>query len=516
MFWADEIVKKAIKIHGKKSQLISTGITPSGHIHFGHAMEVFIADTIRAAFRTHNIKADLIYIRDDFDHLRKIPKGVPKSFKKYLGMPLIFVPDPKGNKKLSFAERYLGDFFYALNQLELKVKKVSQYELYKSGKMTEVIDQAIKNQKKIKKILETISNRELNKNWSPVSPLCAKCKKLGFNNILEYDLKKHRVLYKCECGNKAWANYSKGEAKLGWRVDWPAKWEALGVTVEPFGKDHAASGGSYESGVAICEKIYKRKPPVPIPYENIYLKGQKGKMSSSVGNVISLKDAVDNFPPEALKYLVMRKKPNRHLIFDPGEGLLQVIDEITKLQDKKVRNKFDKNQIRAYELSQIRQSRVNISFRHLVNVVQAAQGNFQEIKRLLKRTNHFKKVSDEKILKREIKRVKNWLDNFAPEKVKFQIQKSLPPKAQDLSAKQKQLLNIIIKKLQENRKIIAESLHNFIYESGKKLDLTPAETFQPIYWVILGKDSGPKIGWFLIMLNKKFLIKRFKEAIKNK
>ena len=106
MFWADEVVNSPIKQHGKKSHLISTGITPSGHIHFGHAMEVFVADTIRVAFQSKKIKSKLIYIRDDFDPLRKIPKDIPREFKKHIGKPLIFVPDPSGDKKKNFAEKY--------------------------------------------------------------------------------------------------------------------------------------------------------------------------------------------------------------------------------------------------------------------------------------------------------------------------------------------------------------------------------------------------------------------------
>lgn len=511
MFWADEIVKKAVEKHGKTHHLISTGITPSGHIHLGHSMEVFTADTVRVAFRGQKIKARLIYIQDDFDPLRKIPKGVPDSFKKYLGMPLVFIPDPKGDRKLSFANRFLKDFFYALDELELKIEKISHYELYKTGKMTKVISRALKEQKQIKEILEKVSNRKLSENWSPVSSLCKKCKKLGFNNVIKYDTKEHRVLYECECGNKDWADYSRGEAKLVWRVDWPAKWKVLNVTVEPFGKDHAAAGGSYESGAEICKKIYNQEPPIPVPYENIHLKGIKGKMSSSVGNVVSLKDAVDNFPPEALRYLIMRKKPNRHLVFDPGEGLLQVIDEITKLQDKKNKDQFDKNQIRAFELTQFKKSRINISFRHLINVVQAAQGNLEEIIRLLQRSGHLKKDYDKEALKIEIQRVKNWLNNFAPENLKFEIQQKFPEEAKKLSNKQKELLSKINSKL--NKNIEAEKLHNFIYDTGKALGLSPADTFKSIYWTLLGKDSGPKAGWFLVILDKKFLIKRFKEAI---
>ncbi len=47
-----------------------------------------------------------------------------------------------------------------------------------------------------------------------------------------------------------------GGGKLTWRVDWPARWAVLGVTVEPLGKDHASRGGSYDTGKRIVREIY--------------------------------------------------------------------------------------------------------------------------------------------------------------------------------------------------------------------------------------------------------------------
>ena len=98
-----------------------------------------------------------------------------------------------------------------------------------------------------------------------------------------------------------------GGGKLTWRVDWPARWAMLGVTVEPFGKDHATRGGSYDTGARIAREVFDYEPPLPVPYEWISLKGQ-GDMSSSKGNVLSIGQALELVPPEALRYLVMRER----------------------------------------------------------------------------------------------------------------------------------------------------------------------------------------------------------------
>ena len=41
-----------------------------------------------------------------------------------------------------------------------------------------------------------------------------------------------------------------------------------------------------------------------------------------------------------------------------------------------------------------------------------------------------------------------------------------------------------------------ESLHEQIYEVKELSGLTPKEFFSAIYRLFLGKDSGPKVGWF--------------------
>ena len=61
--------------------------------------------------------------------------------------------------------------------------------------------------------------------------------------------------YSCKCGHTGRSDVRKDQGKLPWRIEWPAKWKILGVTVEPFGKDHGAPGGSYDTGKAIAEKI---------------------------------------------------------------------------------------------------------------------------------------------------------------------------------------------------------------------------------------------------------------------
>ena len=61
--------------------------------------------------------------------------------------------------------------------------------------------------------------------------------------------------------------------------------------MEPFGKDHGAAGGSYDTGKEISV-VLGEQPPYPTTYEWISLKGV-GAMSSSTGVTIGPLEALE-------------------------------------------------------------------------------------------------------------------------------------------------------------------------------------------------------------------------------
>ena len=63
-------------------------------------------------------------------------------------------------------------------------------------------------------------------------------------------------------GKEGRSHIGTAEGKLPWRMDWPAKWAIHGVTCEPFGKDHAASGGSYSTGRRLVN-LLDAEAPIP-------------------------------------------------------------------------------------------------------------------------------------------------------------------------------------------------------------------------------------------------------------
>ncbi len=152
--------------------------------------------------------------------------------------------------------------------------------------------------------------------YYPVSPQCASCRRFT-DKVTGYEYP--FVHYQCGCGHEGKADIRIGEAKLPWRIEWAAKWKILGVTCEPFGKDHAAAGGSYETGERFARDLFGIEPPFPVPYEFIQFKG-KGQMHKSTGVVVTGTDALQITPAPVLNFSVLRYNPDRHIDYDPGLG----------------------------------------------------------------------------------------------------------------------------------------------------------------------------------------------------
>jgi len=516
MHWADVLAEKLLQ--SKKKQVLATGITPSGPIHIGNMREILTTDAVYRSLVTKGGKAEFIYIADDFDPLRKVYPYLPTSYEQYVGQPISEIPCPCG-KHQSYADHYLGSFLSSLQEIGVEPQVYRANEMYKKGEYNEAIQIALDNTEKIKKIIETISKRTLPKGWLPFNVLCNKCKRLSYTKptLYEYPF----IEYTCECGNEGEVDIRKGGVgKLPWRVDWPARWKMLQVTFEPCGKDLATVGGARDTGARIVEEIYNYPHPALLVYEFILLKG-KGAMHSSKGTALSAEEMLQMTPPEVLRYLIMNNQPNKHIVFDSGLGLFNLVDEYDKQErvyfNVEEKTKGMKDLKKTYELSQpeliSKTPPFQLPYRHLVTLIQIGK-NWNHMKQILQRTGQIPKnisKSDEEHLRQRTEHVQYWLDHFAPEVVKFRVQEQMPPLM--LTKEQKiflQSLNLKISQINWD----PEEIHNAIYETLEQEKIQTASGFSALYKIILGQEKGPRAGYFLSNLDKKFIVKRIAEAIK--
>jgi lysyl-tRNA synthetase class 1 len=498
--WADQAAD-AVLATGRPA-VISTGISPSGEIHIGNLREVVTADAVYRALAERGVGAAFHFVSDNFDPLRRVyPFLEDGVYQSRVGQPISEIPCPCGEHR-SYSDHFLLPFLESLRALRIEVEVVRADELYKSGKMTACIITALESRDRIAAILNELTGKEMGPEWWPFSPLCPGCGRITGARVTGFSASERVVDYACDCGSRGTVPMAGG-GKLVWRIDWPARWKVLGVTVEPFGKDHATRGGSYDTGVRIAREVFGVEPPFPIPYEWIGMKGM-GDMASSKGNVLSIARALEIVPPEVLRYLILKERPQKKITFDPGQPLLQLVDQVDD-------DAAPGRDARAIGLSTAGGFHsVGVPFKHLIVVAQTARFEVDEVVRVLERTGYPR--ADREAVAERLTYARRWLESYAPEQLRFEIQETLPEQARELGEAQRRFLQRLAARIEPG--MDGEAIHTIIYDVAGELsdEAKPGELFQAIYVAVLGKPRGPRAGWFLAFLGTDFVKERFRAA----
>lgn len=499
--WADIAADKVVA-RGVPAPVVATGISPSGEFHVGHLREILTGDSMARVLRERGLSARLVFIVDDVDPLRKVSPFLDGAvYAPLVGRSLFDLPAPAPGAG-TYADHFLGPFLAALRALRVEVDVVRAHELYASGRMDGVIFTALERTADIARILQEVTGKEVETGWSPWNPRCGSCRRITGGAVRGFDRAAGAVLSQCEhCGAET-EQQAAGGGKLTWRVDWAARWIVLGVTAEPFGKDHASRGGSYDTGQRFAREIFGEEPPVPLVYEWIALKGQ-GDMSSSKGNVLSVHELLRMVPPEVLRYLVLKNRPARSISFDPGLALLRLVDEV---DDAAAKDRDD----RALALSRAAGFRpVGVPFHHLVLVAQIARFDLDRTLALLERGGYGS--LDRDAVRERIEMARAWLAKYAPDEIKVEVPDELPEAARALTPGQKAFLHRLAERLPgvEDGDAIQDLIRTLGNEPGGP---GSANAFKAVYAALLGRERGPRAGQFIAILGPAQVAERLRQV----
>lgn len=503
MFWADRVAEDIIKSGSYKPYWVDDMFTPSGYPHVGSLKGPLVHDIVYKALKSKGVSVKWTYVMNDFDPIDGLPPELEKEFSKYMGFPVRSTPSPVEGYE-SYGEYFSKDIQKVLKDLGVEAEYLSSWDMYHEGKFNDVIKIALDNAEKIQDIYEKVSgSKKREKGWLPLQVICQNCGKLGTTRVHDWDGK--TVSYTCEenmvswakgCGNVGKISPFDGNGKLPWKVDWPAHWKVMGVTIEGAGKDHSSAGGSRDIAKALCREVFDYQNPYNLPYEFILIGGKK--MSSSKGLGLKARELKDILPLQLGRFLFIKTDYKKQVEFDPmGTDAIPVLfDEYQKCADAYF-SKGDKDLARIFELSQIG------------NINQPPKIRFSVLSQWVQMPNMEEEIKKEG-LEEWAKYARVWVENFAPDSEKFSVQKSLPKIAKDLTSKQKELLLKVSKELEKDW--TGDELQTKIYDLGKELGLSGKETFSSIYISLIGKDHGPKAAWLILSLDKEFVVKRFNEV----
>ncbi|MBI3624139.1 lysine--tRNA ligase [Candidatus Saccharibacteria bacterium] len=311
-------------------------------------------------------------------------------------------------------------------------------------------------------------------------------------------------------GKRQVAAYTKGQVKLDWRIDWPARWWLQKVQVEPFGRDHATKGGSYETGAQLIHQVFESEPPLPVPYDFINMAGDTKKMSASKGTGLDVTEGSKIMPPEVVRYFILRAAPSKRLYFDPVTGVVRLMDEFAALAAKPDRTESEEQLLYICTQGQKQQTVSTVPFSQLVASYQASLKDAHKTLEVIKRTEHSEVAEGEAdIIRRELAFVDAWLAKQASDDIKFSLLETI--EKSQFTDNEKQFFKDLATRIETAPKDAdGEWFHQAIYDLQTQSGLSSKALFSSLYRVLIGRSSGPRAGWFLSILPRDWLIKRLK------
>ncbi|MFT4243871.1 MAG: lysine--tRNA ligase [Candidatus Woesearchaeota archaeon] len=514
--WADNSAQRVLdKFPNEEVYTVASGITPSGYIHIGNFREVITTEIVRRALVDKGVQTKFIYSWDSYDAFRKVPNDVPSNWDRYLRMPVGSVPNPFESEVESYGEHFIKLFEEETQPFHFPIEFQKQHEIQTSGVYADSIKQIL-NSKDI--VIEELNkyrgeDQQLPPTWWPLDVYDDVTQK-DTNEILEFD-GEYTITYKVkeEGGLKGVVksvNFKEdSRVKLRWKADWPMRWNHFKVCFEPGGKDHSTPGSSYTVGKEIVKRVFNREAPVYTMYDFVLKKGEGGKISSSKGGALRVRDVLEVYTPEMVLFLFAGTRPNSEIHMSFDIDVIKLYEDFDKLErlyfglEEEKNEKQRANKLRQYELSlpngvEVPQELpIQPSFRHLTVLAQTHNFEFDKVEAYYK--EELKTDFDKRRLQERFECAKNWLENYAPDEFVFSVVRELST----MTSEEEKAMRYLKKVLEESQSL--DKLISYFKSVKETTGMEMKDFFKNSYMILIGKEKGPKLSSFVFENKEKFL-----------
>jgi lysyl-tRNA synthetase class 1 len=317
--WPFEEARRILKRFEKKPPekgyvLFETGYGPSGLPHIGTFGEVARTTMIMRAFQElSDIPTRLVCFSDDLDGMRKVPGNVPnpERLTEHLQRPLTSVPDPFGEYE-SFGHHNNAMLRRFLDTFGFEYDFISATEFYQSGQFDQILLRAVEKYDDIMKVMLASLREERQKTYSIFLPIHPETQRVLYVPMNSVDAQNGTITFDTEEGEEMTLPVTGGNVKLQWKPDFGARWAALGVDFEMYGKDHSTNTPIYDK---IC-RILGHPAPEHFSYE-LFLDENGQKISKTSGNGVSIDEWLTYASTESLSYFMyLKPKTAKRMHFD--------------------------------------------------------------------------------------------------------------------------------------------------------------------------------------------------------
>jgi lysyl-tRNA synthetase class 1 len=484
--------------------LFETGYGPSGLPHIGTFGEVSRTTMVRRAFEViSDIPTKLICFSDDVDGMRKVPGNVPnpEGLEQHLQRPLTRVPDPFGTHE-SFGHHNNARLRTFLDTFGFEYDFISATEFYGSGKFDEVLLRAAERYDDVMAVMLKSLREERRETYSIFLPIHPESGRVMYVPMKHVDAKNGTITFDDEAGQEITLPVTGGNVKLQWKPDFGARWAALDVDFEMYGKDHSTNTPIYDR---ICE-ILGGKKPEHFTYE-LFLDADGHKISKTSGNGLTIDEWLTYAATESLSYFMYQKpKTAKRMHFDV---IPKAVDEYHQ-------------QLRAYP-TQDATAQANNPVFHIHGAVVPASDMVVPFAMLLNLAS-VSGAEEKDTLWGFIQRYapeaspqKNpQLDQAAGFAVRYYNDFVKPTKTYRAPSEQeREAMTDLMAQLQAwDGGLDAEELQTMAFAIGKAHGFEPLRHwFTALYEVLLGASQGPRFGGFIALYGVDETVALIQEAL---
>jgi lysyl-tRNA synthetase, class I len=511
---ADTLVKREQKLGRSLGVIrVESGLGASGIPHIGSMGDAVRAYGIALALQNFGFKSELVAYSDDMDGLRKIPAGLPDWLKDHIARPVSAIPDPFGDCHASYGAHMTSLLLDGLDKAGIKYRFQSGKQAYADGILVRQIDTILKDREKLGKKIAEFVGQEKYTEVLPYFPVGESCGRLYTAVAQNYLPEEKKVGYSCiggrigkvdvkGCGHKGEADISKDHGKLAWKVEFAARWQALDIRFEAYGKDIM---DSVRINDWVADDILGYHHPLHVKYEMFLDKSGK-KISKSAGNVLTPQMWMRYGTPESILLLLYKRiTGTRHVGLDDVRSLM---DEYDSLEDKYFGKLKEDNPAKLvkdkglYEyinkLQPPAQPSPHMPYQLVVQqaaIFPPGEDRYEKIYNRLVTYNLVKEKSEAVI--NRISLAANWADdNVSQEDETFEVQLSEPQR------KAVTELLELVKPFADMPSSLdnAKALQSKVFDAARKNNIEPKEFFTILYRMFLNADRGPRIGNYFLDL----------------
>ncbi len=509
--WPFEEARRVLKRYQKAPPekgyvLFETGYGPSGLPHIGTFGEVARTTMIKRAFELiSDIPTKLICFSDDLDGMRKVPGNVPNPdlLAQHLQRPLTDVPDPFGTYD-SFGAHNNAMLRRFLDTFGFEYEFISATEFYRSGRFDEVLLRAAERYDDIMKVMLKSLREERQQTYSIFLPIHPESGRVMYVPMKEVNAKDGTITFDTEDGEDMTLPVTGGNVKLQWKPDFGARWAALGVDFEMYGKDHSTNTPIYDR---ICE-ILGAKAPEHFTYE-LFLDDQGHKISKSSGNGVSIDEWLSYAATESLSYFMYQKpKTAKRMHFDV---IPRAVDEyhqqLRAYPDQDAKAQLN-NPVWHIHGGDVPESHMLVSFSMLLNLASVAGAEDKD-----QLWGFIQRYAPEASPESHPD-----LDDAAGFAVRYYNDFVKPAKVYRLPTDlEREALEDLRAQLADWRGgWDAEELQSLVFACGRERFDPLRDWFKALYEVLLGASQGPRFGGFIALYGVDETIQLIDDALAGK